>query len=192
MKLQSSEPLPTWPLTALFAGFPLFWLLGLGTMIWPLGAVVMLFYLWRSHAVTVPRGFGVWLLFLVWVTFSATQLDTVGRIIGFVFRLSLYLACTVVLVYAFNLASRVGRNYFLKLLTWFFMAVVAGGYLGLLMPTLTIVTPMSYVMPQALWSCCARPSSTRTPGPISTRGPARRSSTRTTGETPTRSWPRSW
>jgi hypothetical protein len=152
MKLQSAEPLPTLPLTVLFAGFPVFWLLGLGTMIWPLGAVVMLFYLWRSHAVTVPRGFGVWLLFLVWVTFSATQLDTVGRIIGFVFRLSLYLACTVILVYAFNLASRVGRNYFLKLLTWFFMAVVAGGYLGLLMPTLTIVTPMSYVMPQALLS----------------------------------------
>lgn len=148
----SLRPLPTWPLTVLFAGFPVFWLLGLGTMIWPMGAVVMAAILWRAKPLAAPRGFGIWLLFIVWVTFSAIQLDTLGRAIGFAFRLSLYIACTVIFIYAYNLVPRVGRTYFCKLLIWFFAALVVGGYLGILFPTLTIATPMSYVMPQSLMS----------------------------------------
>src|SRR5687768_6190098 len=70
--------LPTWPLTALFLGVPIWWVAGLGDMVFPLFGAIMLVLLGRRGGVEVPRGFGLWLLFLLWMGFSAIQLDTVG------------------------------------------------------------------------------------------------------------------
>jgi hypothetical protein len=142
--------LPTWPFTALLVAFPVWWLMGLGTLIWPLLALVMFAYLLCHGDVRAPRGFGLWLLFLLWLTFSASQLDTLGRGVGFAYRLALYLACTVIFLYVYNLRVRDLTRFVLVRLTVFFAVVVVGGYLGLLLPTLTVRTPLSYVMPGGL------------------------------------------
>lgn len=144
--------LPRWPLTILLAAFPLWWVMGLGTLIWPLLSVVMVHYLVRRGDIRVPRGFGIWLLFLLWVVLSVVGLDSATRLIGFTYRLAMYGACTIIFIYVYNLSAKKLTDYILGVITLFFAAVVAGGYLGLALPTLTIKTPLSYVLPGFLLS----------------------------------------
>src|SRR4051812_45095014 len=65
---------PGWPLTALLVLYPLWWALGMGTLAVFLLAVPMALHLWRRRPVIVPPGFGIWLLFLVWVVASTIML----------------------------------------------------------------------------------------------------------------------
>ena len=62
---------PEWPLVFMLAGYPVWWFLGAGALIWPLFSLPMLGRLvMRRRTVRVPRGFGWWLLFLVWMLLS--------------------------------------------------------------------------------------------------------------------------
>lgn len=144
--------IPRWPLTLVVAGFPLWWLLGLGSLIWIVAAVPMVLWMLRTQDVKVPRGFGVWLLFLLWMCFSVVAVDNFSRTIGFAYRAGTYVALTVVFVYAYNLLRNERPTYILNVLTLFFLGIVVGGYLGLMFPTLVIRTPMSAIMPGFLMS----------------------------------------
>ena len=64
---------PRWPLHALFAGFPLWWVLGLGGFIWLILAVPMAAWLLRQKTVLAPRGFTIWVAFLLWMFGSGTR-----------------------------------------------------------------------------------------------------------------------
>jgi len=64
------SPLPRWPFVAMFVFFPVWWLLGPGEAMWIPLAAVMLFYLIRSRHIELPRGFGLWLLFMLWMLCS--------------------------------------------------------------------------------------------------------------------------
>src|SRR3954467_12772381 len=64
-----------WPLTVLLVGYPLWWALGMGTLIVFVLCVPMVVQLWLRRPVRVPPGFGIWLVFLIWVALSATMLD---------------------------------------------------------------------------------------------------------------------
>src|SRR5947199_224934 len=89
---RSSRPLlPSgWLFYALFAGFPVWWALGLGSFIWPIMAVPMaLWLLARRRDLVVPRGFGLWVLFLVLVVASFSQLQSVNGLFTAAYRLSL-------------------------------------------------------------------------------------------------------
>jgi hypothetical protein len=68
-----------WPVLALFGAFPLWWALGLSSVIWILLAVPMLARLLARGRMRVPRGFGLWLAFLFWMLASATQLEEARR-----------------------------------------------------------------------------------------------------------------
>src|SRR3954453_8626724 len=106
---------PGWPLTALLVLYPLWWALGMGTLAVFLLAVPMALHLWRRRPVIVPPGFGIWLLFLVWVVASTIMLprnppgtlpDTVsGRLVSVAFNLAGYLSATVILLDAGNLSE---------------------------------------------------------------------------------------
>lgn len=144
--------IPRWPLTLVVAGFPLWWLLGLGSLIWIVAAVPMVLWMLRTQDVKVPRGFGVWLLFLLWMCFSVVAVDNFSRTIGFAYRAGTYVALTVVFAYAYNLLRNERPTYILNVLTLFFLGIVVGGYLGLMFPTLVIRTPMSAIMPGFLMS----------------------------------------
>ncbi len=148
----SRRPLPTWPLTALFLGVPLWWVAGLGDLMFPVFAAVMLVFLGRRGGVEVPRGFGLWLLFLVWMAFSAIQLDTAGRFAGFGYRALLYVAVTILGVYVYNARHSITGRYVLGLMVGFWMIVVAGGYLGVFFPMLQITTPLAHLVPEPLLS----------------------------------------
>ncbi|MDP9394691.1 MAG: hypothetical protein M3Q27_10795 [Actinomycetota bacterium] len=156
------RPLPGgWPLVALYAGFPLWWLAGFSVLGFFLACVPMALYLLRRRTVLVPRGFGVWLLFLVWVlagvaTLWATPPDAMpvsgaSRLLPYGYRVLWYLTATVFLLYVGNTDERelpTRRVY--DVLGWMFLVTVAGGYLGALVPGFDMASPLELALPAAL------------------------------------------
>jgi hypothetical protein len=152
------RPRPGWPLSAIFLGFPVWWLLGLGLLIFLVMTVPMAVYLYRHRSrLLAPRGFGAWLLFLVWVSLGAGVLvanapgavpgGSLGRLLPYGWRLAWYIAATVVLLYIANLsdeelpADRVGR-----LLGYMFVVTTAGGLLGTFVPHLQPTSPLEMLL----------------------------------------------
>jgi hypothetical protein len=134
----------------MFVLFPLWWAMGLSAFVWPIFAVPMALSLLRGH-VRAPRGFGVWLLFLLWVLGSATQLGEASRGITFGYRVAIYLAATTIFLYVYN-ASREAlpdRRVILAL-ALFWMVVAAGGFLGLVAPRFEFTSPVEALLPGGL------------------------------------------
>lgn len=146
------QPLPRWPFAAMFVLFPAWWLLGLGETVWIALAAVMLFLLVRRGGIKAPRGLAIWLLFLVWMGISVIGIDTGDRLVGFVYRALLYLTVTIIFLYVYNAGASLSTRYVLGVLTVFWLVVVAGGYLGVLFPLLSIHTPLGLVLPASISS----------------------------------------
>jgi hypothetical protein len=138
-----------WPLIALFGLFPAWWLLGISHFIFLILAVPMAAELFRRRPIYVPRGFGLWLLFLVWIAAGIFVLWSVapgtapggslGRLVPFTYRALWYVAITVVLLYVINLSEReLSTQRILRLLAWMFIVCVVGGLAGLLVPQFSI------------------------------------------------------
>lgn len=125
-----------WPLAALLVGFPVWWALGVGQLIWPVLAVPMAARLVVEGRLRMPRIFEAWLLFVVWVVVSYAGLDPAdGFPFAYLWRLASYLAMTVVFVYVFSAPRRVlPASRVVALLTAFWAIVVFGGWLGVLVP----------------------------------------------------------
>ncbi|MEN3306626.1 MAG: hypothetical protein V7603_2828 [Micromonosporaceae bacterium] len=153
---------PGWPLVAVLAGYPVWWALGLGVLIFPVAALAMVVILARDQAtrrrLRLPPGFALWALFLVVVVISAGTLgvDPAGtvpgsfgsRLVSVVFRLTEYLALTVMLVYAGNLSPReLPQRRLIRLLGWLFVVTVAGGLLGMLAGRFEFSSPVELLLP---------------------------------------------
>ena len=120
----------TWPLVALFVMFPLWWVLGLSALIWPVLAAPMLVALiWRRRT-RAPLPIFLWFLFCSWVLMSGLQLGSGTKLVTFAYRLLLYAGAGVLFLYVYNM-PRSGRVdvKILRILTTFWMIVVAGGYI---------------------------------------------------------------
>ncbi|MEO6200348.1 MAG: O-antigen ligase family protein [Cryobacterium sp.] len=147
-----ARPLPRWPFAAMFALFPAWWLLGLGETAWIALAAVMLVFLVRRRRICMPRGLAIWLMFLVWMGVSAIEIDTPERMVGFVYRALLYLTVTVIFLYVYNARDTLSPRYVMGVLTVFWLIVIAGGYIGVLFPLLSIHTPLGLVIPPSIGS----------------------------------------
>ncbi|MQA86947.1 MAG: hypothetical protein GEV03_20535 [Streptosporangiales bacterium] len=152
---------PGWPLTAIFVFFPVWWALGLSEFILPILAVPMALHLLRRAPIKVPPGFGIWMLFLLWVVVGAVVLnvnppDTLpgsaaSRSIAFTHRLVNYLAVTVAMLYIGNLSEReLPRYRLIRMLGIFFMITVAGGLLAIARPTFEFTSPFEMLLPSSL------------------------------------------
>ncbi|HYO39137.1 MAG TPA: O-antigen ligase family protein [Nocardioidaceae bacterium] len=149
----SAANLPRWPVAALFVGFPVWWALGLVDAVWIPMAAVMALYLAESRGVRLPRGFGVYLVFLAWAGASAIMLSGgAGPLVGFLYRLLIYVSAGVLFVYVYNARRWLTARYVTGCLTSLWVTTVVGGYLGLLLPTAVVRTPLSYVLPASLTS----------------------------------------
>lgn len=148
---------PGAPLVALFAGYPIWWVLGLTQPAITISCVVMAFELLKYRRLTVPHGFGIWLLFLFWVSLGVlvTQVDAPGAVEGvntsryltWGFRLLWYLEATVVLLYIGNLRSRLPLDRVARIFATMFLWVVGGGLLGFLLPHLDFRSVVEIVLP---------------------------------------------
>ena len=180
----------TWPLAVLFVAFPVWWALGVSAFTWLIVAIPMLGSLiWRRQA-RVPVAFILWLAFVSWVLLSGLQLHSGTKIITFTYRLALYAVAGVLFVYVYNLprSTRVDTK-MLRILTIFWMIVVAGGYAGILVGAHTFTPPFEKLLPHGLrnqpFVQRARPAGLRrgagVPRLPDSRGPRRPSPTPTTG-----------
>ena len=142
--------LPGWPLYLAFGLFPIWWVMGLSAFVWPLFAVPMALSLLRRD-VRVPKGFGVWLLFLLWVLGSGTQLGEASRGITFGYRMGIYVAATIIFLYIYNTPrERLPDHRVVLAVALFWMTVTAGGFLGLLAPRLEFRSPLEAILPGGL------------------------------------------
>lgn len=140
-----------WPLHAVLVSFPLAWALGLAGFVWYLAAIPMSVTLLRARRVRVPSGFGIWLLFLAWMLLTAIQIDGAERMVGFAYRAAAYLSATVWFLYVYSApGKRLPTARVVASLTAFGAVVVAGGWLGVVAPTLSFVSPVERLLPQAL------------------------------------------
>ncbi|MHA3683336.1 O-antigen ligase family protein [Leucobacter sp. HY1908] len=144
--------LPRWPLTLMIAWFPLWWATGLADMAWIPIACCMLLLMLRRGRLRVPRGIGIWFLFLLLMLISVIGIDTSGRLVGFIYRALLYLTVTVVFVYIYNARERVSLQYVLGLLTLLWVYTWIGGYAGVFFPEFSFRSPLAYVLPQSMLS----------------------------------------
>ncbi len=138
-----------WPLDLLFFGFPVWWVLGLQSFAWQIMAVPLAAHLVVDRRrLKVPRGTGIWFLFLGWVAFSAVSLAEPTQLAAFGYRLSLYVAATVVFVFVYN-APRdllpLRRVWSLCAALW--LTTVAGGWLGVLIPSGGFTSAVELVFP---------------------------------------------
>lgn len=152
---------PGWPLRFLLVGFPLWWALGLNTLIFPLLAVPMLVHArrWsRQRRLRWPSASWMWLLFLAWQVLGLALLNASppgthpgsasGRLISTVFTLGQYAAVTATLLYVANLPrDEVPMRQVGRWLGGFFLTVVAGGFLGILAPHLSFRSVVEYLLP---------------------------------------------
>ena len=156
---------PAWPVTALLAGYPLWWVLGLADESVIFLAVPMLLQMraWQRHGrpVKVPPAFGLWLLFLVCVVAGIATLGlpapgTVvspmsNRVLSFADRGLTYGGLTVILLYAGNLTeSELPRLRLAWLLGLVGIYTTIGGVGGVLLPSFQFASPLSYLLPASV------------------------------------------
>lgn len=143
--------LPAWPLYALFVGFPVWWLLGVGSFVVVLLAAPMALLLAMRGQVRLPGYLWPWLVFLAFMLASAIQVDSALRMVGFALRAGNYLGATVIFVYLYNTSpERLPARRVVQALMAYWSFIVVGGYLGMLVPYGSITTPMSKILPHSV------------------------------------------
>ncbi|HEV3365157.1 MAG TPA: O-antigen ligase family protein [Acidimicrobiia bacterium] len=142
-----------WPLYAAFGLFPLWYVTGFGALMWFFLAIPMTFHLVARSSVRIPKGFGLFMLFFIWMAATIIQLQGSGmdRIFGFLYRAGLYYSAAVWCLYIYNAPKRLlPTRTILKAITFMWIVVVAGGWLGIASPTMEFTTLAEKVIPRNL------------------------------------------
>lgn len=144
--------LPGWPVLALLWGFPVFWVLGLVVIGPAILAMVMGAYLMRSRGLLIVPGIPAFAAFLLWIVPTAVMIDSAPRMLGFGFRLTVLLIVGMTLLYSINAHRSLTRKDLVTGLTFVWLFVIAGGYLGLMFPEVRLSTPVGIVLPSSIGS----------------------------------------
>ena len=150
-----------WPIFALCYGYPIWWFLGMAELVWPiLGLAMLLSLTMRREKIRVPKGIGVYAMFMMWAAVSVIGLlhsgggasgagSTVDKIFGFAYRFALYGSAPMFGLYIFNAPKRLLSNKsVVHAMVFLWVVVVGGGFLGLLMPHLQLNTLMARLIPK--------------------------------------------
>ena len=145
--------LPVWPLFAMFGMLPVWWGLGIFYFAWPLMGVALLALLTVRGSIRLPAGTALWLIFLGIVAVSGTQLERVTSLLTFGLRLGHLGTGLIVGVYVYNLV-RDGTSWrrVTNPLALYFLGMVALGWLGVLVPSLSLPSPFELALPQSVAS----------------------------------------
>ena len=153
---------PGWPLAWLLIGYPIWWILGLTEPATYVLTAFMAVALYRRGAVSVPRGFGMWLVFLGFTVVgvlvlqvdapSAAPGTSGGRYLVWAFRLFWYLCATVWMLYVINLRREISLERVSRIFSWMFVIVVIGGILGARFPYVSFPSAIELIMPKSISS----------------------------------------
>lgn len=145
-----SPELPAWPVVLLLWGMPLWWVLGLLPFV-SFGMLVVLgFFLIGTRRVVLLPGTLPLCALACWMLACAVMLDSAMRLVGFGFRWAMLAAAAVTLLYIVN--CRATDRVLLSGVAVIGALVIAGGWLGLLVPHGGFETPVARLMPSVLWS----------------------------------------
>ncbi|MFF4991960.1 hypothetical protein ACFY19_32610 [Streptosporangium saharense] len=147
-----------WPIAALLVGYPVWWALGFGGLSIVVLAPVMAAVLWRRRPIKVPKGFGLWLMLLAGYLVSALMLGEMppgtygdlglGRVLGYLMRLALYVSLLIMVLYLGNLTEReLPQLTLVRMLGVLFVTTVAGGLLGVFAPGADLTSPVEMLLP---------------------------------------------
>ncbi|HLY89504.1 MAG TPA: hypothetical protein VKQ27_11025, partial [Acetobacteraceae bacterium] len=144
---------PGWPFLAMLILSPLWYVLGLGSFIWILLAAPMFAHLLMTRSWRAPRGFILWLFFLLWVLLSAVGLQTTGNAFTYLFRTGAYVAAGLGFLYLVNVDEKdLPTDKILVALTVFWIVIVGGGFLALAIPHFSFSSPFQKVLPGSFLS----------------------------------------
>lgn len=151
-----------WPLTLLFAGYPLWWILGITLPMTMLVTGMLIAELRRMPHLRLPRFGTLWGLFLAWALIGVlvVQVDApyavagwnTNRYLTWALRLFWYVAATVALLYLGNVVDRATRTRIFATFGWMFVWVVIGGYLGAVAPRIGFPSAIEVMLPHSLSS----------------------------------------
>jgi hypothetical protein len=132
---------------------PVLWLLGLGYFTFTIAAVPMGFGLLVMKPIRIPRGMGLWFLFVGWMLASAAMLEpTINRFLSFGLRASVYVGATIIFLYVYNVPTRYlpTRRILAVLGGLFVFTAIIGGYVGLALGEVRLQTPMALLLPEEM------------------------------------------
>ena len=137
-----------WAPAAMIAGYPIWWLLGLGGFYWIIVAVPMAAWLVAQRRLSLPRGFPIYAVFLCFVAASIIQIDSGDRLAGYLLRSSWYVAAAVLWLYLANTESKITARRLTSFVVILWLATVVGGWLGILLPNMQWASPTASVLPE--------------------------------------------
>jgi O-antigen ligase len=140
-----------WPLIVLFPMLPVWWVLGVSGIVLSLCTLPLIAALVLRRRILVPRGFGLYLVFLLWCVFSATQLASSRQAFSSGYRGSLYLGAGLLFLYVLN-ASRADLppDRIVGIMAGFFVLTVVGGVIGMIVPNISFTTVARGLVPPSL------------------------------------------
>jgi len=140
-----------WMFYMVFGGFLVWWVLGMAVFVWFIMGAAMTLSLLMRDKVEAPTGFGVWVLFLLWMLASSIMLGDPGRLVPFLFRALQYGAATAVFLFIYNAPrSKMSDKAIVMAVVSLWVVVVLGGFLGVLMPNFEAPSPMELALPSGL------------------------------------------
>lgn len=145
----AARPLPAWPVLVLLWGMPLWWAAGM----LPFATVVMalpMAALLTQRRVALPPGILPWLAFVGWMVPCALMIDSMGRMLGFGVRFAQFASIGVILLYVVSAAATLTLRRLVAGLTFTWLFVIVGGYLGMLWPDVTLSATIGQLLPGVL------------------------------------------
>lgn len=144
--------LPAWPVLTVLWGYPIFWLLGLLPFASVIMAIPMLALLIMRRRILLVPGILPWIGFVLWMIPSALMIDGLGRAVGLGVRFSQFLALAIIMVYIVNARSSLSPKRVFNGLTFIWVFVIFGGYLGMLFPEAQLTFTIGRILPDAISS----------------------------------------
>ncbi|WP_281966195.1 hypothetical protein [Serinicoccus marinus] len=151
---------PIDPLVIAFVGAPAWWLLGLFQAMFFIAAAMMVVRLARMRDVLIPRFMPVLLIFMLWTLGGLITLqvnapgavpgESMGRYLTFSYRYAWLVAGAVFLLYITNTPRLLATEKIHHALSWFFVVLVGGGILGLLLPLVEFPSLLEALLPRRI------------------------------------------
>jgi O-antigen ligase len=132
------------------AAYPLLWVLGLAYFMWPLLGIGFVLAVCARPPIRVSPGFGLWVLFLIWMLASAIELSSHQRYLLFSWRAIIYLTATALFLWVYNAAeAELPADAVARALTALFAVAVVGGMLGVIDPTASMESLAQHLLPRS-------------------------------------------
>lgn len=149
-----TEPwaLPAWPILVLLWGYPVFWALGLLPFAQIIVAIPMLAYLTFRRRITFVPGLMPWVGFALWMIPAALMADQISRLLGIGVRFTQFVSLAIMMVYIVNARGTLPVRRILNGLTFIWVFVIVGGYLGMLFPEARLTLTIGQLLPDFLTS----------------------------------------